>query len=937
MTPEDRDLLHSLRLQQAELQKSLERLNVQLGELEARAHPVPELPDFPPIPVEPVDTIFFPPVPSHSHLPEFPPLPVDHALPPPPAPFDAPDRRSTPVDWHIGRWLMRASLVIFFLGFIAATTWFHFYENLGNTGKLALLGVISMVLVLMAQRSERRKNSSRFFTRCLMFAGLAMLYGTLYTAGYANLHRFAGPLVGGVLLIFWSIYVFYLAERRNSELLGLFSIVFAYIGTAANPDPLFTFSANIVLAAMSVVFLLRMGWAALPAFAVIGTYFAVFRRLIVDDDGTVVLDTSRTLPFWPFAFYLYLAWLIFTAAVIFCDVPSFRGGKRILYLTLNNFGLAFLLALTAYLAGYGAASIGNTLLDTGIVFLIASRVVGMAAVEPVAVMSAYATQGLILVTSGIVIVFTGITRAVVLLVETFLFGVAGAFAGDRVLTIATYIAAFFATFFSIWEIAVYAHHPWLLGIGGAIIMLMNAWNCRGEVRASKVERSSLVFSTFCYCVFAVALVFAALSSSLNDSTLPPALAIAAIVLTFLIYQFSIFELPALAQFLLIAALAMVLFPAETGEDLPWWSLGVVALVTLLLVTYWSRQRFLLTGGWRTPILFIYALALVDFTVQAVRPWCGAESWMITSAFLSFGFLIYGAFTRTWAVAAAGQIFLFLSLYHFFWPPSHSVYAWSLLAASIPVIVTYATARAALQWLTLFTDIRGVWREGLLQAARWYLVIATFGIARWIFGILPESAHVPALLLFGTLILSSSVRHYNIFGIRCSFFLSALGMGLYFCSVDHWTQTLFCAFSIFLLLVQPALLRNEGKPLVTPFESWALVLSTVATGWLFVSAWASYHPVMGGEQVYGPLFTGRYIILAWTLYAFALFLFGYIVRERRLSKCAVLILLFTILRVFVYDFWGFSGGFRVISLFVLAFAALIVGFVLVRRGRHPKSS
>ena len=158
-------------------------------------------------------------------------------------------------------------------------------------------------------------------------------------------------------------------------------------------------------------------------------------------------------------------------------------------------------------------------------------------------MAAYAAQGLALFTGGIMVVYTGITRGVLLLIEAFLLGVAGAFAGDRILTISTYVASFFATMFLIWEIAVNAHHPWLLGFSGAAVMLINAWNSRSEVRDSPVARTTIVVSTSCYCIMAVGLIYTSLSTVLGESTLPPALAIAALVLTFSIYQFSVYELP----------------------------------------------------------------------------------------------------------------------------------------------------------------------------------------------------------------------------------------------------------------------------------------------------------------------------------------------------------------------------------------------------------
>jgi hypothetical protein len=914
MTSEDRDLLHSLRQQQAELQKTLERLNVQLDALESRTAPGPEV-VLPPIPVD----LPFPPIPADAILfPPIPPPPPSPSFPPPP-PVSA---RKPSYELHFGRWLTWIGALSFVLFMVSFAAWFHLYERIGALGKIGFMGLVSMAVVTVAQRLERKKTGSLFFARTFLAAGLGGLYVTICSAHFVpSLLVISSSLFDGTLLLFWSLYVFYLAERRNSELLALFAVTLAYVGTAINPDSTFTLLGNLVLAATSVVFLLRTGWVALPTFGVIGTYLAVLRRLVVDDDGTLVLDTSRTLPFWPYAVYLYIVWIVFTLAVILSTVPSFRGPRRLAFLSLNNLGLAGLLALTGYIAGYGASSIGSALLDTGFVFLVTSRFAGFAEIEPVDVMGAYAAQGLALVTAGIVVIFNGMTRAIALMIETFLLGVAGAFAGDRILTISTYVAAFFATMFSIWEIAVDAHHPWLLGFGGALIMLINAWSCRGEVRHSPVARSSIVVSTSCYCVLAIALIFTALGTELGASTLPPALALAALVLTFAIYQVSLFELPPLAQILQVIALGLVLFPAETGEDLPWWTTASVGLVTLILVTWWSRQRTTRTGSWKIPLKFIYAFALVYLTCQNVHPWFDAQGWMVVAAFLSLVYLIYGAFLRVWSVAAAGQFFLALALYHFFFPPSSEFFPWSWCAAAVPIVMVFVTARAALEWLRLFPEIRNPWREIFTFIAHGYLVLALLGLARWVFGIIPESDQVAALLFLGTLVLSTNVRHRNTFGIRCSFFLSALGMWLYFATFQeqaHSMATIVNALAVLLFLAQPALLRHEGKSLVTPFENWALILFSVGTGWLFVSAW------------FWTRFSPGYLTLGWTLYALFLFMFGLIISENRLRACGVIILVAAILRVFFHDFWGFSGGLRVLTLLVLAIAALAVGFVLLRR-------
>jgi hypothetical protein len=950
MTPEDRELLLSLRRQQTDLQQTLERLNAQLSALEARAAAAPEIsPPLPPLPVEPA----LPPIPppfvaavTAVQLPPIPTAPVGqtpvlHAPPPSPKPS---------FEFQFGRWLTRMGALF---GVIALALIFALPKVqalLGHAGLLALSAAAGLGIVCLGERMERKGGASLFFGRAIAAMALAWLYLTAYAAYYYEpLRVIRSPLIAGFLLLLWSIYVLLLAERKKSQILALFAITLAYVSTAINPVGAFTMAADLILAATAVVFLLRNGWAAVPTFSLIGTYLALLRRLVVDENGDLVLDTSRTLPFWPHAIYLIGAWLIFTAAIILTTAPAFRGGKRLAFLSLNNGALAGLLALTAYIAGYGTGAIGWTLLDAGFLFLLFSRLAGFAEIEPVDVMGAYAAQGLALVTAGIIVVYTGITRGVLLLIETFLLGVAAAFSGDRILTISTYVSAFFATLFLIWEIAVDAHHPWLLGFGGAAVMLINAWSSRGEVRHSPMARSTIVVSTSCYCVMAVGLIYTALSTELGDTALPPALALAALTLTFAIYYVSIFELPPIAQTLLLAAQALVLFPAETGEELPWWSTAWVAAVTLLLVTWWSRQRVTRSGSWTHVLTFLYALALVDLANQAVHPYLDAQSWIIGSALLSVAFLVYGAFARVWPVAAMGQIFLVVALYHFFFPPDSGIFPWTWWAAAAPIMVVFATARAAHEWLRLFTEIPASWRVSVGLLAYGYQLVALLALVRWVFAVVPAGDQMAAFLFLGTLILSWNVRkagshrvfgidgswsaspvHFALlydpasFGVRCSFVLSALGMWLYLDNLQaqaHAMVTFLNGFAILLFLAQTALLRHEGKSIVTPLESWALILFSVGTSWIFVSAWVWIRLTPG------------YLTVGWALDALFLFLFGLLVRERRLRWCGMAIIVAAILRVIFCDMWSLPSGYRVLTFIVLASITLGIGYIILRRADH----
>jgi hypothetical protein len=926
MTPEDRDLLLALRRQQEELHQNLARLTAQLGALEDRAGQAVTEPSslLPPLPAEATFLPIPPPAEPRASLHDFPAIPAEPVAPvPPPAPPMSTPRPS--FEFQFGRWLMRIGAVFGVVALALVFVWAPVLKILGHAGLLAMSAGASIVVVIIGGRMESKGRASLILGRTITAMALAWLYLTAYASCYYEpLRVFTSPLIAGFLLVIWSLYVLLLAERRKSQFFGAFAIALAYVSTSLNPVDAFTMGADLLLAATAAIFLLRHGWSALATLSVIGTYQAPLRRLVIDENGEFVLDTRSRLHFWASALYLVLAWLIFTIASLLTSAPTFRGGKRRAFISLNNAAVAGLMALAAYIAGYGPAAVGWTLIDTGLVFLITSRFAEIAVIDPVDVMGAYAAQGLALITGGILIVYTGLTRAVLLLIETFLLGVAAAFSGDRILTVSTYVSAFFATVFLIWEMAFNGHHPWLLGFGGALVMLINAWSCRGEVRTSPVVRSTIVGSTSCYCLLALALIYTALSTELSDSALPPALAFAALVLTFSIYYFDIYELPPLAQSLLIAALFLVLFPTETGEELPAHSTGWVAAITLLLITWWSRQRVTRSGSWTMVLTFLYALALAGLAHQAVRPYLEAQGWIVGASLLSLIFLVYGALARVWALAAVGQIFLALALYHFFFPPNRDVFPWSGRVAAVPVAVIYLTARAARGWLRTFTEIPEMWSAPSKKVSSVYQMIALIALIRWVFGIIPEAGQVAAFLFLGTFILSINVRQPSPFGVRCSFVLSSIGMLLYLGNLEaegRALATAINAFALLLFLMQTGLLRHEGKYLVTPAENWAHIIFSSGTTWIFVSTWAWIR--------LGP----GYLTMSWALDALFLFLFGLLVREPRLRWCGMAVVLAAIVRVLCCDMWSLASGYRVLTFIVLALITLGIGFVILRRSDH----
>jgi len=825
------------------------------------------------------------------------------------------------LEFRIGPWLIPIGAIsgVFTLGY--ALTYPPVYHLLGPAGLLGISALVSMVVYLLGERLERSRAVALFFCRTIMAMALAWLYLTAYAAYYyAPLRIIHGPLLAGFLLLLWSAYVLLLAERKKSQVLAVFSVVLAYVSSAINPIGAFTMAADLVLALTGVVFLLRNGWAALSYFSLIGAYLAFLRRLVIGENGEIVLD--RALHFWPHAVYLLGAWAIFTAGVLFSNAPSFRGGKRLAFLSLNNGALALLLALATHISGYDLGSLGWAILDSGLLLLVSSMAARVLRMDEPEVSGTYLGQGLALLTMGVIVVYTGISRGVLLALETFFLGFSGAVSRSVILRSAAAVVAFLAVLFLLKDIALDAHHPWLLGGGGALLMALNAWWARRDIRHDPNCRERIVLASSYYCVLSLSLIFAAMYTTLSDAVFPPALALAAVALTFSIYFIPLYELPPMSQVLLLAAQGFALFPAETGEPFPWWSSGFVSILTLLLITWWSYQRITRSGVWVFILIGVYSVVLAGLVYTAARPHMDAVGWFVAASLLSVVFLFYGAFLRIWSVALVGQLFLGSAVWHFFIPPGgwdlhRSSWSWGISA--IPISIVFASGYAAHQWLRIYPEIANLMRAVIRFFAYVYQSLALVMLIRWIFAVIPANEQIATFFALGACLFGWNVQQKSIFGCRASYLLTLAGLILYLHRFDanpHSVTTILTGLAALIFIAQSIWLHRAGN-LLAQIESWLILLLSAGFGWFFVSSWTTLriHP--------------HYLVISWTLFGSLLFLLGLLLHERRQRWCGLGIVLAAILHVGLYDFWGFSTGYRVLTFFTLTIVTLGLGFVYSR--------
>jgi hypothetical protein len=925
------ELLHDLNRRHARLEIALSALKADLGELQSRL----ERPEF----VEPAPPVpeFIPPIREQATPPPIPFIPLE-ALPLPPlpemptaAPAPAPEFAQQPApvegpgfELQFGRWLARIGVVfaLFTLIFFSVLVHNTLYQYLGPWSKLTVLALVSGGLIGAGLRLESRDKKLLVYGRTLAGGGLACLYYTLYGATYVpQLQVISSHLFGGILLLAWSAGVFWIAESRKSELLSVFAISLAYFSSAITPGNGFTMAADLILAVTAVTFLLRNAWSGLSYLCLVGTYVGFLRQAVVYQ-GPLDFQWTGSLPFWPSAVYLAGAWLIFTAGILLSRTADFAAGKRMAFLCLNNGAWAGLLVLAAWLGNYH--HLGGIFGTVGGAFLGACALTRVMRPEERDIIGAYLAQGLALATGGVAIAYSGVTRGLMITIESVFLVASGAFSRNPILRIGGGVTALLGTFFLNDEIGFHDHFRWTLTIMGAVAMLANAWLARREFWSKPREEanSRFVLGSALYSVLSLAVIVVGIAyryATVSQAHwIGPELAFTALALTFLVYVVPIFELPVLAQSLLIIPLLgwfdSRFFDYSSGN--PQWSLNLVALATMVLATWWPRQKLVRTGWWYTPLLAIYALGMVMYAYDTVQPNVSEQTWMMGAGLLSLVFLGYGAWARLPAFMASGQILLGMSIFTFLDSGHAYDFPWTWWASAVPIAVVFATGWIMRELLPRYLGSAPSTRDSLAILARVYQGVAVGLLIRWVFGVTPDAEITLTLAALGTAFICGGLLLRSSYAVRSGFVISLAGVAHYLApwlGAETMPFTWMDAGAFALFLAHPAVLRRWGRELISNEESWSVVLISSAMAWLFVS-----NSILAAQS--------QNLTLGWALFAVALTVVGFVSNERRQRWCGLAILLAAFVRVGVHDFWSFSDLYKVLTFFVLTVICLGLSFL-----------
>ncbi len=490
-------------------------------------------------------------------------------------------------------WLVRIGIVMLLTGlvFFGNYAYQNFIVKFGPVGKVVLLYLASGALLGAGAWWQRKhvKESLRDYAQVLFAGGLAAIYFTTYAAHhFENLRVIGSPLVDGVLLFGWAGFMAWIADRKKSEVLALFAVGLAYYTSVITRVGSFTLYSNLILAVAALFFLVRNRWAGLSWASLVATYasYAYWRFFHGGEDWT-----GPGLGFA--ASFLWSYWLVFTVAVFLSKHENIAGERRAAFLTFNNgamFTLYLLTMLQVDTVKFWQFSIGN-----GIVLLVLAELSRrFLAAEPLT-KNIYLTQGLLLLTVGIVSKYldTPRTLALVLAAESVILFILGTLRKNTFLQTGAYISGAMAVGWGIDGVERNDTRGLWLGIMIGAFMVLNAfwshwrmaWAYRRELRPVPAYFTALALIMWFFTTW----------QNTTHANIGLALGIVAIALTLSIHVLRVPEIPLLGMSYILLAQAAWAFnvPNNTALQL---AFALAANGAALLFVGLQRKNVALSGG-----------------------------------------------------------------------------------------------------------------------------------------------------------------------------------------------------------------------------------------------------------------------------------------------------------------------------------------------------
>lgn len=846
-----------------------------------------------------------------------PPIAFQPAVPPPmPAPA-----KPESFEMRLGTyWLVRIGIVAMLtaLVFFGSYAYQNYIGKLGPGGKVALLYLASGALLGFGAWFQRRaaKESLRNYAQVLLAGGMAAVYFTTYAAHhFPHLQVIASKQLDGLLLLGWAAVMAWTADRKKSEVFAMFAIGLAFYSSVITRVGYFTLYSNLVLAAAVLFFLVRNRWAKLSFASLVATYASYgFWRFYVNESWQWAGSYANADLLTGVGF-LAAYWAVFTAAVFLSQHKEFAGVNRASFITLNNAAFYVLFLLTMWQVQSGGFWRFNVI--TGVVLLGAAAFAKIRLRDEPLAANTYFTQGLLLVTVGIIARFMDdhSTLALALALESVVLWLTGTMRKNIIMRTGACVSAAVATLAALDSIKRFNTSGAWLGAGVGALLAFNAfW---AHWREQRNNPSLLRASPAYFSVLALLLWTVTILQNAAVANNPAMLALVVLVLVASVHLTRLRELSLLAQLLMpLAALLFVVNQLKPEYPEPWWVFACVGSMALALVHWWQKQNAIeASRELRVAGQFVPALILVGVTVSWLQPKLDLTQWVLFNSVALLALTAYGAVTRNWVLALVAQIFGGIAVVNFVFDAGGDALPW--LPGLAPLAALTVLALAARRWAEVrlaALSYAGTVRNIAVAYGR----VAMGLLIWWTFQYVPQAELVWSFTALGVVSFALAGWRKNQDFLVFATVLNIAALACLAYQILNGTSVYWPNFvAVLAWMVEQQIARREVERYPVPAMAHNLAMIGAGTAlWVLISRWV----VERG-------FTGCfYLTASWSLFAFAIIALGAALRERMYRWLGLVIIGCAVGRVVIFDVWHLETIYRIVSFFALGAVLLVLGFI-----------
>lgn len=815
---------------------------------------------------------------------------------------------------RLGRiWLVRIGIVILLTGlvFLGNFAWTECIAKLGPIGKLSLIFLAGFVLGGIGSFVKKRREELATYGNVLIGGGIATIYYATYAAHYVEpLRVISSPMVGGTLLILLAGGIIWLADRIRSEVVATATILLGFYTAAINPIASFSLFSNLLLSSMAIILLLRRNWLSPSFLSLIGCYLAFsFWRLHALDSLFVVHVFDKHL-FWTAFSFPFSYWVVFTAATFLGRSEVFANGSRSAFLTINN-GAFFTLTSTL-IAGTYPSQLWIFALSYGVLLILLAILAARVSAKETTFDGSYLTQGLVLIFVGLLFKFSGYQLAFIFALQSGSLLKLGQLRYRKVLQVFSGISASIATYFAFKDLLDHQSYAVVTAAGVAVILTGTAWMFKRQ--RDFLNPVTHQWRAMGYIALAGSLGVAAIIQSTQGFLTIYELVGLALLATASIHALRMPEITFAAQG--VAVIALIEWFAQPFQNhaitIP---LVVIVLSLLALMHWWQFQRLMpVEAYWQRFWQSVYSVALVASLFEWAFARYSYPGEMLPLAVCGFSVVTYAFLTRAWPLACSSQFFSVATVVNLFIALNgHS--SWKL--------VLYTLIAFAAQSLVVELLGNRIPEAPSSVILRYNQIIRVLSVVFTIFAI---QIYVPEPWRFLVLTMAS----FAVFGVaalRSNSEAIAYAGAMILCG--YWDfaasnltgQPIFYPDFIGLAIILMAQLIGKRRVVnVKEFGSLAqsvLIVAGVGGFWMM------------NDRIVAAVQNGFLITASWSVLAFIVLGFGFVLRERTYRLLGLAILSAAIARLFIIDVWQLETIYRILSFLVLGIVLLALGFLYNR--------